>query len=103
MPVTVLARLVLGTIAGVLASLLVLCALTAVLFLGGWHGPFGADGLGWLWMLLKTVVLAFGVIWLRVSYPRLREDQLQKLAWTVLIPLALAQIALTGVVKVVIS
>jgi NADH-quinone oxidoreductase subunit H len=48
-------------------------------------------------------VLAFVVIWLRVSYPRLREDQLQKFSWTLLVPLALAQIALTGVVKVVIS
>ncbi|MCB5907932.1 NADH-quinone oxidoreductase subunit NuoH [Streptomyces pinistramenti] len=85
------------------AGIVVLCALTSVLFLGGWHGPFGAAGLGWLWMVLKTVVLAFVVIWLRVTYPRLREDQLQKLAWTALIPLALAQIALTGVIKVVIS
>ncbi len=81
------------------AGIVVLCALTAVLFLGGWHGPFGADGLGWLWTLLKTAVLAFVVIWLRVSYPRLREDQLQKLAWTTLVPLALAQIALTGIVE----
>ncbi|WKX71963.1 complex I subunit 1 family protein [Streptomyces sp. XD-27] len=84
------------------AGIVVLCALTTVLFLGGWHGPY-PDGLGWLWMLLKTAVLAFVVIWLRVTYPRLREDQLQKFAWTLLIPLALAQIALTGVVKVVIS
>ncbi|MBO8201493.1 NADH-quinone oxidoreductase subunit H [Streptomyces smyrnaeus] len=82
------------------AGIVVLSALTAVLFLGGWHGPF-AEGLGWLWMLLKTGVLAFGVIWLRVSYPRLREDQIQRLAWTALVPLALFQIALTGVVKVV--
>ncbi|WP_431984983.1 complex I subunit 1/NuoH family protein [Streptomyces qinglanensis] len=82
------------------AGIVVLSALTAVLFLGGWHGPF-ADSLGWLWMLLKTGVLAFGVIWLRVSYPRLREDQIQRLAWTALVPLALFQIALTGVVKVV--
>ncbi|WP_406114026.1 NADH-quinone oxidoreductase subunit H [Streptomyces sp. NBC_01014] len=85
------------------AGIVVLSALTAVLFLGGWHGPWGSDGLGWFWMLLKTGVLAFGVIWLRVTYPRLREDQLQKLAWTVLIPLTLAQIALTGIVKVAIS
>ncbi|MFI1255942.1 NADH-quinone oxidoreductase subunit H [Streptomyces netropsis] len=85
------------------AGIVVLCALTTVLFLGGWHGPFGADGLGPVWTLLKTALLAFVVIWLRVSYPRLREDQLQKLAWTVLIPLALAQIALTGVIKVVIQ
>ena len=40
------------------------------------------------------------VIWLRVSYPRLREDQLQRLAWTVLVPLALVQLALTGVIRV---
>lgn len=83
------------------AGIVVLSALTAVLFLGGWHGPY-ADGLGWLWTLLKTGILAFVVIWLRVTYPRLREDQLQRFAWTTLIPLALAQIALTGIVKVVI-
>ncbi|MFE2425647.1 NADH-quinone oxidoreductase subunit NuoH [Streptomyces sp. NPDC059373] len=84
------------------AGIVVLCALTTVLFLGGWHGPW-SDSIGWLWTLIKTFVLAFIVIWLRVTYPRMREDQLQKLAWTGLIPLALAQIALTGVIKVVIS
>ncbi|MFC7218998.1 NADH-quinone oxidoreductase subunit NuoH [Streptomyces polyrhachis] len=83
------------------AGIVVLCGLTTVLFLGGWHGPY-SDDLGWLWTLLKTAVLAFAVIWIRVTYPRLREDQVQRFAWTVLIPLALAQIALTGVVKVVI-
>ncbi|MFR9675345.1 complex I subunit 1/NuoH family protein [Streptomyces sp. TR06-5] len=82
------------------AGIVVLCGLTTVLFLGGWHGPSPAD-LGWVWTLLKTAVLAFVVIWLRVSYPRLREDQLQRFSWTVLVPLALLQIALTGVVKVV--
>jgi NADH-quinone oxidoreductase subunit H len=84
------------------AGIVVLCGLTTVLFLGGWHGPFGGDGFGWFWTLLKTAVLAFVVIWLRVTYPRLREDQLQKLSWTFLVPLALVQIALTGVVKVVV-
>ncbi|OIV39288.1 NADH dehydrogenase [Mangrovactinospora gilvigrisea] len=84
------------------AGIVVLCALTSVLFLGGWHGP-AAGALGWLWTLLKTGVLAFVVIWLRVTYPRLRADQLQRLAWTALIPLALLQLALTGIVKVVIS
>ncbi len=81
---------------------MVVSALTAVLFLGGWHGPF-ADQLGWLWMLLKTAALCFVVIWARVAWPRLRADQIQQFAWTVLVPLALAQIALTGVVKVVTS
>ncbi|MCX2969729.1 complex I subunit 1 family protein [Streptomyces sp. TRM70308] len=82
------------------AGIVVVSALTAVLFLGGWHGPF-ADGLGWLWTLLKTAALSFLVIWTRVAWPRLRADQIQRFAWTVLVPLALLQIALTGVVKVV--
>ncbi|WP_329572329.1 complex I subunit 1/NuoH family protein [Kitasatospora sp. NBC_01266] len=84
------------------AGILVLCALTAVLFLGGWHGPL-PDSLGWLWTLLKTFALAFVVIWARVTFPRLREDQLMRFAWTVLIPLALLQLALTGIIKVAIS
>ncbi|WP_371484555.1 NADH-quinone oxidoreductase subunit NuoH [Kitasatospora sp. NBC_00315] len=84
------------------AGILVVSALTAVLFLGGWHGPM-PDQLGWLWTVLKTFALAFVVIWLRVTYPRLREDQLMRFAWTGLIPLALLQLALTGVVKVAIS
>lgn len=49
-------------------GILVVSALTAVLFLGGWHGPL-PDQLGWLWTLLKTFALAFVVIWLRVTYP----------------------------------
>jgi NADH-quinone oxidoreductase subunit H len=81
------------------AGIVVLCALTTVLFLGGWHGPFDHQ-LGWLWTLIKTMALAFVVIWLRVSYPRLREDQLQRLAWQGLVPVALVQLALTGVVAV---
>jgi NADH-quinone oxidoreductase subunit H len=82
------------------AGIVVLSALTTVLFLGGWKGPF-LDGF-W-WTLIKIFALAFVVIWLRVSYPRLREDQLQKLAWAWLVPLALVQLALTGVVKVLIA
>lgn len=83
-------------------GIVVFSALVAVLFLGGWKGPWD-DSLGWLWTLVKTFAVAFAVIWVRVSYPRLREDQLQRLAWQVLVPLALAQLALTGVVRVVIS
>jgi NADH-quinone oxidoreductase subunit H len=79
------------------AGIIVISALTSVLFLGGWHGPFLP---GPVWMLLKVFLLVFVVIWLRVSYPRLREDQLQKLAWVGLVPLALIQLALTGVVRV---
>jgi NADH-quinone oxidoreductase subunit H len=85
------------------AGIVVLCALTAVLFLGGWRGPVADSTLGPLWMLAKVFLLGFVVIWLRVSNPRLRADQLQRLAWQVLVPVTLAQLALTGVVKVVVS
>jgi NADH-quinone oxidoreductase subunit H len=81
------------------AGIVVLSALTAVLFLGGWHGPF-SDTLGPVWTLLKTGLVAFCVIWFRVSWPRLREDQLQRLAWAVLVPAGLVQLALTAVVVV---
>ena len=79
------------------AGIVVLCALTTVLFLGGWHGP-GPDALGPVWTLLKVFLLAGVVIWVRVAFPRLRADQLQKLAWQGLVPLALLQLAITGVV-----
>ncbi|GGL24525.1 NADH-quinone oxidoreductase subunit NuoH [Planomonospora parontospora] len=79
------------------AGIIVLSALTSVLFLGGWHGPLLP---GPVWMLLKVFALVFVVIWVRVSFPRLREDQLQRLAWTGLVPLALVQLLLTGVVRV---
>jgi NADH-quinone oxidoreductase subunit H len=81
------------------AGIVVLSALTAVLFLGGWQGPF-SDQLGWIWTLLKTGAVAFVVIWLRVAYPRLREDQLQRLSWVGLVPLILLQLVLTTVVAV---
>jgi NADH-quinone oxidoreductase subunit H len=81
------------------AGIVVLAALVAVLFLGGWRGPAGGV-IGPVWTLLKTGVVAVVVIWLRVSWPRLREDQLQRLAWGVLVPVALAQLALTTVVVV---
>ena len=80
-------------------GIVVIAALTAVLFLGGWHGPF-ADQLGWLWTLAKTGAVTFVIMWLRMSNPRLREDQLQRLCWLVLVPVALAQLVLTAVVKV---
>ncbi|HEX5018869.1 MAG TPA: NADH-quinone oxidoreductase subunit NuoH [Actinomycetes bacterium] len=78
-------------------GIILLCFLTTLLFLGGWQGPFGDT---WLWTLLKAGALAFVVIWLRVSYPRLRADQLQKLSWQLLIPVALLQLLVTGVVMV---
>ncbi|WP_433793271.1 NADH-quinone oxidoreductase subunit NuoH [Actinoplanes sp. CA-252034] len=79
-------------------GIVVIAALTTVLFLGGWHGPM-EDQLGWLWTFLKIGALSFVIIWLRVTYPRMREDQLQRLCWLVLVPVALGQLVLTVAVK----
>jgi NADH-quinone oxidoreductase subunit H len=80
-------------------GIVVIAALTTVLFLGGWHGPF-AEHLGWLWTLVKVFAVSFVVIWFRVTFPRLREDQLQRICWLILVPVALAQLVLTAAVKV---
>ena len=82
------------------AGIVLLAGLVAVLFLGGWRGPF--DGvLGPLWTLAKAALVAFVVLWLRSSWPRLRSDQLQRLSWAVLVPVALLQLAITATVVVV--
>ena len=80
------------------AGIVSMGAVMATLWLGGWQGPF-ADG-PW-WLALKVFALSFVVIWFRSTFPRLREDQLQALAWTRLVPLALLLILVAGFVKVV--
>lgn len=82
------------------AGIVVIAALTTVLFLGGWQGPILP---GPVWTLLKVFALSFVVIWCRVAFPRLREDQLQRLAWLGLVPVALAQLVLTAVLAVAIA
>ena len=84
-----------------------------VLFLGGWGVPFswfGWDTLdsvdnwmnlaGPVIMLSKMMALTLIIMWVRFSYPRFREDQLQRFAWKVLIPLSLLNIVVTAVLKV---
>ncbi len=88
--------------------------IASVLFLGGWGVPFtwfGWDNLdevsnwmniaGPVIMLTKMLVLTFIIMWVRFSFPRFREDQLQTFAWKVLIPLALANTAATAILKVI--
>ena len=52
-------------------------------------------------LFAKIMAVAFIIFWVRFTYPRLREDQLQALAWKVLIPLALANVIITAIIKVV--
>jgi NADH-quinone oxidoreductase subunit H len=85
-------------------GIVVLSAIASVLFLGGYLAPpalsFIPDP---LWMAAKIGAISFVIIWLRATYPRLREDQLQRFSWIVLIPLSLLNILITGVVKVLVD
>jgi len=78
---------------GEYVTLVTLGALTAVFFLGGWHGPFFP---GIIWLLVKIAAVAFGMIWVRGTLPRFRSDQLMDLGWKFLTPLALVNIVVTG-------
>jgi NADH-quinone oxidoreductase subunit H len=73
-------------------------ALATTLFLGGWQGPFLPPV---LWFLIKLCAFLFFYIWIRATLPRFRYDQLMNFGWKVLLPLALFNILLTGVLMVV--
>lgn len=92
------------------ANIILISALTAVLFCGGWLSPFAglaadlqvpvltpllADGLHWF--LLKTAFFIFVFLWLRATYPRYRYDQIMRLGWKVLIPITIIWLFVEGV------
>jgi NADH-quinone oxidoreductase subunit H len=82
-------------------GIVALAAVASVLFLGGYQPvPFLEFIPEPFWMLAKIGALSFVVIWLRATYPRLREDQLQRFAWLTLIPLALVQIMVVAILVV---
>ena len=81
-------------------EVLVISAIAATCFLGGWHGP-GPIALAPLWMLLKIMAGAFFFIWIRASLPRLRYDQLMSFGWKILLPLATLNVLVTAIVLVV--
>jgi NADH-quinone oxidoreductase subunit H len=85
-------------------GIVVLSAIASVLFLGGYLAPPALSFIPEpLWMAAKIGAISFVIIWLRATYPRLREDQLQRFSWIVLIPLSLVNILITGVVKVLVD
>ena len=87
------------------ANMFSLSAIAATLFLGGWWLPgIPADILefaGPFILIGKAFLLVFVMIWFRWTFPRFREDQLQRLAWVWLVPLAIINIVVTAVLKVV--
>jgi NADH-quinone oxidoreductase subunit H len=78
---------------GEYVNMVMLGALLAVFFLGGWHGPLLP---GPFWLLLKILLVPFLLIWSRATLPRLRYDQLMHFGWKYLVPLALVNIIVTG-------
>lgn len=88
------------------ANMFTMSAIASTLFLGGYWLPGLSEDqmvvLGPLILVAKSFLLVFAMIWFRWTFPRFREDQLQAIAWKVLVPLALANIAVTAILKVVI-
>lgn len=78
---------------GEYVTMVVLGALVAVFFLGGWRGPLLPSI---VWFSLKVTAIVFALVWFRATFPRLRYDQLIHLGWKVLIPAALLNIMATG-------
>ncbi len=90
------------------ANMIVVSAVATTLFFGGWLRPFPNVALlafldlvpGWIWFLMKTFVFLYIFIWIRATLPRYRYDQLMRLGWKVLIPLAIANLVVSGILKV---
>jgi NADH-quinone oxidoreductase subunit H len=84
-------------------SMIVISLFASTLFLGGTSGPGSGDywGLGILWLFVKTILFLYFYVWLRATLPRFRYDQLMGLAWKVLLPLALLNIALTAFIRLI--
>jgi NADH-quinone oxidoreductase subunit H len=85
---------------GEYANVLLMCALNAVLFFGGWLPPLDIGFLylipGWIWLFGKIFVFFFIFSWVKATVPRYRYDQLMRLGWKVFLPLSLAFVVLVS-------
>src|SRR5687768_1969403 len=77
-------------------NMVTVSAVAADLFLGGWHGPFLPESLGWIWFLIKVGAILFFYVWMRWTLPRYRYDQLMAFGWKVLLPLAVVNMLVTA-------
>jgi NADH-quinone oxidoreductase subunit H len=90
---------------GEYANMILMSAMTSVLFLGGWLPPFDVAPLNWIpgpiWFALKIALVLFFFLWIRATFPRYRYDQLMRLGWKVFLPLSLGWLVVTaGALKV---
>ncbi|RKX63293.1 MAG: NADH-quinone oxidoreductase subunit NuoH [Thermodesulfobacteriota bacterium] len=82
-------------------GMVVMSALAVTCFLGGWIGPFEIPYIPFFWFLIKLYIILFIYIWVRATLPRYRYDQLMGLGWKVLIPVAIINLFLTAVLKLI--
>ena len=90
------------------ANMILIAALSALLFMGGWLSPFPqswVDGIpllddGFHWLLLKTFFFMFLFLWFRATFPRYRYDQIMRLGWKVFIPITIVWILVIGLAVV---
>jgi NADH-quinone oxidoreductase subunit H len=87
------------------ANMILICTLTALMFLGGWLSPFEGipvlEGMfawvpGIVWLAGKIFVMAFMFIWFRATFPRYRYDQIMRLGWKVFIPITIVWLVLVA-------
>ena len=81
-------------------NMVTVSAVATDLFLGGWHGPFLPEWLGWVWFLIKVSALLFFYIWMRWTLPRYRYDQLMEFGWKWLLPLATVNLLVTAYIVI---
>ena len=74
-----------------------IAALTVLLFLGGWSGPFLSGNWDIIWFLVKVYAVILVIFWVRGTFPRLRIDQLMAFAWKIMVPLSFYTIVISGV------
>ncbi len=81
------------------ANMILLSALAAIMFLGGWDAPVAALDFipGWIWLGIKTFLVVSTYIWLRASFPRYRYDQIMRLGWKIFIPVTLVWLILIAI------
>ncbi|TAL86234.1 MAG: NADH-quinone oxidoreductase subunit NuoH [Rhodanobacter sp.] len=94
------------------ANMILVSFLASILFLGGWLSPLQgwvhADAPGWInwiwtggfiWLFIKAFVMSFLFLWFRATFPRYRYDQIMRLGWKVLIPIAIVWVLVAGCMK----
>jgi NADH-quinone oxidoreductase subunit H len=93
------------------ANMIVVSSVATTLFIGGWLRPFPNVAAlsfldiipSWTWFLIKSFLFLYFFVWVRATLPRYRYDQLMRLGWKMLIPLAIANLVITGIVKVLLA